>query len=208
MKPSLAHGGVFLVRKKPYNKNENPKGVIAVKDRLDRVESRAHALFEAMPAEVEVLIDEVEFWATLEKDGDLMSGPLGRMRVERIRPENAEPFHLIELHLAWGLVAEFLGVPENERFLVEEAFEPFMHRVYILRGEENPFPVGWRRLLKNYREAIERVPHYGGADAAERFERAIKMVEVIARGPVTLDVVLPPNQVHDALGRYFTRAKR
>ena len=132
----------------------------------------------------------------------------GRMRVERIQPESAEPFHLIELHLAWGLAADFLGVPENERFLVEEAFAPFMHRVYTLRGKENPFPVGWRRLLKNHREAIERVPHYGGADAAERFERAIRMVEVIARGPVTLDAVLPPNRVHDALGRYFTRAKR
>ncbi len=177
-----------------------------MRDRLDRWPSRAAALAALSPAEVRVLADEVAFDAALARGDGLISGPLGRMRVERVLPEAGEPVDLLTLELAAaGLVSAFLEVPGGERFLVEEGLEPFRVRHYTLKGE-NPFPVGWRRLIKNLREGIERIPTYGGPDAAERFVNAIRLVEVIARGPTTLHLALPPNRVHDALGRYFTLA--
>jgi hypothetical protein len=176
-----------------------------MKDLLDQVSSREAVVAELAPARVEVLADPLEVFATVEREGRWLSGELGRLRVERIEPlgEGAPEYLVrIELH-ARDLIAEVLGVPSSERFLVDEGLAPYRVRTYRIR-EKNPFPVAWRRLLKNLREAVERVPSYGGEEAAERFERSLHTVELVLSGPKKVaQFVLPAAQVHDALSRYL-----
>lgn len=176
-----------------------------MKDRLDQVASREEALLQLAPVEVRTLADPLEVYATLELDGRLHSGMLGRIRVERLRPlEEGEAVCLVGIELrARDLVADALNVPASERFLVDEGLAPFRQRRYLVKGD-HPFPLAWRRLLKNLREGVERIPTYGGPDAAERIEASMRTVELVLSGPEkVLQLVLPKEQVHDALARYL-----
>lgn len=176
-----------------------------MKDLLDQVSSREAALVELAPARVEVLADPLEVFATVEHRGRWLSGLLGRIRVERFEPlEGGEPEYLVRVELrARDLIADLLGVPTGERFLVDEGIAPFRERTYRVRGN-NPFPVAWRRLLKNLREAVERVPSYGGADAAEEVVHALRTVELVLQGPRKVaQLVVPVAQVTDALTRHL-----